>query len=435
MKRHRKLIVVFGQLFGMLSMCFLWCSTSATAAEAQTTESDFAYVAEFASITFNQKAYLAEAGLDDLWVSAQVLDASLKELRTIESRQTNELGEAANDIARTLPLMHKVYLALKAENFNELPLAMLTQLMAQTAFQRDLRKYEIQSQAAGLRLVEFLRIKSQATASDGAFTCTPTQATADCVNRTGKDLRNCLISVTGLNIVGDQIHIVAFFDEWRNGQEVNIWSGSRYSFGPCTDMEIEVLTCDQRFEKQTFSFPHRIREACEFACRGAEKTLQDDKFSAAVEQAGKLRAIVRRRSVSGFDERLNRIQQLAERGTALLAQRSEWVEYFREYNKLQGEYRNGRDRAKVGCLVTHTDEETGYIRMECYVIDGRSRITFRVYGRIDIIPEEDTMTVSLTKRSRRTASGSSELSLEKRGRTVIGRDDDGGRISFRPVRS
>ena len=55
--------------------------------------------------------------------------------------------------------------------------------------------------------------------------------------------------------------------------------------------------------------------------------------------------------------------------------------------------------------MTHADEVTGDIRLECYVIDGRQRVTFRAYGRIDIIPEEDAITLSLTKQSRRSASG------------------------------
>lgn len=423
------------RLQGIVSLTLILSSCTAAASPKDTSEADFAYVAEFASITYNQKTQLQNTDIHDMVMSAADLAGSLRNLRQIEARQSNELGEAAAKIAQTLPLMHKVYLYLKAENFEALPIAMLTQLMAQNAFQNDLKSYETRSQEAGLRLVEFLRKRRKPSNSKGSFTCTPTESTADCVNRTGRDLRNCLVSVTGLNIVGDQIHIVAFFNEWRSGRKISIWSGTRYSFGPCTDMEVEVLTYGQRFRKQSFSFPDRVRDACEYACRGAEQTLQSDEFSAAVEQAGMLRNILRRRSVRGFDERLNKIEQLAKRGQALTVRRSEWVEYFRKYSRLKGEYRNGRDRATVGCLVTHADPETGDLRMECYVINGRNRSTFRAYGRIDIIPEEDTLNVSLTKRSRRTESGASELSLEKRGRTVIGRDGEGGRISFRPIRS
>ena len=249
-----------------------------------------------------------------------------------------------------------------------------------------------------------------------------------------QSLRNCLVSVTATNIFDHELHVVAFFDEWKVGEEVEVWSGKRNSFGPTTDADVEILCFNERFEPKPFTFSERVRESCDFACQDIETACEKDRFQLAIDQADRLRRILAKREIEDFDDRIDAAEELARKGLTLVAQRGEWTQYFADNTRLTGDYRNGRDRARVGCEVTHVDNETGDLRLRCYVQQGRKRTSFSAVGKVDIVPEENLIQVSLTKPSSRSRQKVNELTLEKKGRALIGRDDDGGRISFRPYR-
>ena len=123
----------------------------------QASENDFVYVAERASISFNRQHWLEDTNVADTAMSMLDLKKTVDKLRDVQAKDSGLLGDASGDIATAMPLLHKVYIYFKANNFDGLPLAMISRMMMQNSFQRDMSNYEARSQRAAFKLVDYLQ--------------------------------------------------------------------------------------------------------------------------------------------------------------------------------------------------------------------------------------------------------------------------------------
>lgn len=415
-------------VFAGLAAYFLPFAGNAEASELD----DYIAVATRASIDYSERCYLSQTDMKDFALSRVELANEQRGLSRIATDHSDLLGDAAKDVSSALPLLNKIYLSLRAENFEAIPLALFVNLMSQSAFRNDLYRYEKQTQNAAFKLVDYLRRRNDSAEAGGKFEIRLGDDSASVTNLSSRSLRHVLLSFVGTDIYGRMAHVVAYKDEWRTGSTARVWSGKGFNFGPVTDVKLEVLTFDRRYEVADYSFPGRLNEACEAACRGIELAVDKDQFESALTRADELSTIVQQRQISGFDDRLERVRSLSQKGLKLVPTREAWVASMAKSPRFSGDYRKGRTRAHVQCVIVHADDKSGDLRMRFYVMEGRKRQTFYGVGRIDIDPETGEVKAEIAKQSGFRKSVD-ELTLVRSGSGMRATDDEGGRITFRKV--
>lgn len=390
---------------------------------------DYLQIAKRASVDVTQGVYLRDVDAIKTLVMMAKLSDEQARMSDIQKRQSNELGLAAQDVRLALPRLYNIYLTLKAESFEALPIALLSELLAQSVMARDMQAYQVQSQAGARRLMAWLRSRQRTVVESPSIECSLRGKTLTFRNLTDVNLRDCLLSVTAYDVMGKSSTVIAFVENWSRSSTADVWSGVICDYDAMTRLEFQAASPDSVFAKIEFKFPDRIESACDSLVRKAEALVERDEFAAAIDLMKEVRAVAKTHNVSKFDLRLDKAESTSRLGIPLILRRTEVADWLLRHTDFSGTYKRDKEKdVAVLCKVVKVDRETGDVNLSFLAKRGNETVTFPGYGRIDIDPNNQTLDIKITKKGNSDTVNKIVFNVGTDRKGLIGRDESGGKI-------